>query len=256
MDYCSSCRRHLNGALACPGCGAYAPDIAPVALATTGTAPAWVAPPSDTWADDPGDDLTPVPSAPDGRAARRRQRARWKKNQRRAVVATAVALVGGGLTVSAMNQRPGDRAQAATAPQSSGTDSGMTTDAGAAELPATSYTRPTGTQPDTRLSSTPSAPAAPERPRGRHAAPPVDAPSDVRPDAAAPPRAATTPVPQSQAVSPTPEATVPDSSTPAPAQTPAATPTATDPSPETPAPSPTPAATSPTQLCLLVICLG
>ncbi|MFF0303494.1 hypothetical protein ACFYTV_22710 [Streptomyces sp. NPDC004562] len=29
MDYCSSCRRHLNGALVCPGCGAYAPDIAP-----------------------------------------------------------------------------------------------------------------------------------------------------------------------------------------------------------------------------------
>ncbi|WP_456340875.1 SCO2400 family protein, partial [Streptomyces shenzhenensis] len=32
MDYCSSCRRHLNGALACPGCGAYAPDIAPRAV--------------------------------------------------------------------------------------------------------------------------------------------------------------------------------------------------------------------------------
>ncbi|WP_202976852.1 hypothetical protein, partial [Streptomyces sp. E2N171] len=29
MDYCSTCRRHLNGALVCPGCGAYAPDIAP-----------------------------------------------------------------------------------------------------------------------------------------------------------------------------------------------------------------------------------
>ncbi|WP_456340222.1 SCO2400 family protein [Streptomyces olivaceus] len=29
MDYCSSCRRHLNGALVCPGCGAYAPDIDP-----------------------------------------------------------------------------------------------------------------------------------------------------------------------------------------------------------------------------------
>ncbi|MGW9177383.1 SCO2400 family protein, partial [Streptomyces decoyicus] len=29
MDYCSSCRRSLNGALVCPGCGDYAPDIAP-----------------------------------------------------------------------------------------------------------------------------------------------------------------------------------------------------------------------------------
>ncbi|MET8945390.1 hypothetical protein ABZX30_17850 [Streptomyces sp. NPDC004542] len=52
MDYCSSCRRHLNGALMCPGCGAYAPDLAADiatltagargAEATTGTA-AWEA---------------------------------------------------------------------------------------------------------------------------------------------------------------------------------------------------------------------
>ncbi|WP_422641229.1 SCO2400 family protein, partial [Streptomyces glaucescens] len=35
MDYCSSCRRHLNGALVCPGCGAYAPDIDPSASHTS-----------------------------------------------------------------------------------------------------------------------------------------------------------------------------------------------------------------------------
>ncbi|MGY0062087.1 SCO2400 family protein [Streptomyces sp. LZ34] len=28
MDYCPACRRHLNGALACPGCGAYAEEYA------------------------------------------------------------------------------------------------------------------------------------------------------------------------------------------------------------------------------------
>src|SRR4051812_39519045 len=27
MDYCHSCRRHLNGALACPGCGAPAETL-------------------------------------------------------------------------------------------------------------------------------------------------------------------------------------------------------------------------------------
>ncbi|MFE7935239.1 hypothetical protein ACFU6S_42255, partial [Streptomyces sp. NPDC057456] len=27
MDYCHPCRRHLNGALACPGCGAPAPQL-------------------------------------------------------------------------------------------------------------------------------------------------------------------------------------------------------------------------------------
>src|SRR5689334_2104645 len=58
MDYCSSCRRHLNGALVCPGCGAYAPDIAPTTAdgrtvpgsATVGTTAAW-APEPDTWPD-------------------------------------------------------------------------------------------------------------------------------------------------------------------------------------------------------------
>ncbi|MER6330217.1 hypothetical protein ABT298_13000 [Streptomyces sp. NPDC001034] len=37
MDYCSECRRYLNGALVCPGCGACAPDIAPPG---TGRSPA------------------------------------------------------------------------------------------------------------------------------------------------------------------------------------------------------------------------
>ncbi|MDQ0766102.1 SCO2400 family protein [Streptomyces canus] len=132
MDYCSSCRRHLNGALACPGCGAYAPDIAPPAhiYATTGVAAAaWDEAP--TWHDTglheepvagsdpaevPSDDVTDAPVAAEGRAARRRQRDRWRKNQRKAVVATAVALVGGGLTVSAMSQQSNVRTQAATSP--------------------------------------------------------------------------------------------------------------------------------------------
>lgn len=38
MDYCYSCRRTLNGALVCPGCGAYAPDIAPPPSAYRGEA--------------------------------------------------------------------------------------------------------------------------------------------------------------------------------------------------------------------------
>ena len=178
MDYCSSCRRHLNGALVCPGCGAYAPDIAPATIDSR-VAPSWptgtttgsvmVPLPTETWgygatdgswldgtvadgtatdgftvdgstadrftADGPASggkdvevdanadagldvdvDVEGVPAAPRGRAARRRQVARWKKNQRRAVVATAVALVGGGLTVLGMDRQSTDRTQAATAP--------------------------------------------------------------------------------------------------------------------------------------------
>lgn len=136
MDYCSTCRRHLNGALVCPGCGAYAPDIAPLAVGTrapaaveTATAP-WPAPnhlwhDKDSGAEEEAEapqehpyDGPDAPSAPAplGRAARRRQRERWKKTQRRALVATAVAFVGGGLTVASMERQSTDRTQAAAAP--------------------------------------------------------------------------------------------------------------------------------------------
>ena len=161
MDYCSSCRRHLNGALACPGCGAYAPDIAPPAhvYATKGTAAtAWDEAP--TWhesgrheepaagpeTDLPSEDVADAPVVAEGRAARRRQRARWKKNQRKAVVATAVALVGGGLTVSVMQQGSGTRAQAATSPDNRSM--------GVAELPTSDDDVPATTAGDTQRSAT------------------------------------------------------------------------------------------------------
>ncbi|MGW3117833.1 SCO2400 family protein [Streptomyces sp. NPDC001107] len=123
MDYCSSCRRHLNGALVCPGCGAYAPDIAPVtshgravpAPAATAMWPEVEEPPeTDAYGDDEGGAEAAIPLS-QGRAARRRQRARWKKNQRKAVVATAVALVGGGMTLASMDHGSGRRAEASTA---------------------------------------------------------------------------------------------------------------------------------------------
>ncbi|WP_225100199.1 hypothetical protein [Streptomyces sp. CoH27] len=178
MDYCSSCRRHLNGALVCPGCGAYAPDIAPPGTdGSAGTTPmtapmtsltpmtpvaatqtpaaAEPYPGPDTWYDDThlpdaldtpdtpaptgtaaAVDVTDAPRAPQGRAARRRQLARWKKSQRRAVVATAVALVGGGVTLASLDRGSGDRAQAATAPDNRSM--------GVGEKPA-SATPPSGT---------------------------------------------------------------------------------------------------------------
>ncbi|MEU5117566.1 SCO2400 family protein [Streptomyces asoensis] len=211
MDYCSTCRRHLNGALVCPGCGAYAPDIAPVRVergitaapiarsasmptASMPTPPASTArtlPPAGVVAQSPAPaysgiapvaapaaDVEDVPSgsaapyAPPGRAARRRQLARWKKNQRRAVVATAVALVGGGLTFAALDRQTGDQAQAATTPELPPTAGGKD--------PASERTRPTvsrsdghrtapsaGRTADTRTDSLPSAPATPVVPRQR-----------------------------------------------------------------------------------------
>ncbi|MEX2975098.1 hypothetical protein [Streptomyces sp. C184] len=156
MDYCSSCRRNLNGALVCPGCGDYAPDIAPLTyrrnasqVEAATTAPSWEAWPMRED-DDPASlsglgapnagyapegDAAPGASeaaaegagtagdyegdAPDGlgRAARRRQLARWKKYRRRAAAATALALVGGGLAASLLQHKPAtEHAQAAAAP--------------------------------------------------------------------------------------------------------------------------------------------
>lgn len=206
MDYCSSCRRHLNGALACPGCGAYAPDIAPPAhiYATTGVAAAaWDEAP--TWhdaglheepaagadpAEVPSDDVTDAPVAAEGRAARRRQRARWRKNQRKAVVATAVALVGGGLTVSAMNQQSNVRTQAATSPDNRSM--------GVAELPTSDDALPASTPAKAQQASTntPSKSVTSHRRTGDAAS--TTTRSSVHPDSATSPTPTATTASQSQ----------------------------------------------------------
>ncbi len=220
MDYCSSCRRHLNGALVCPGCGAYAPDIAPTTEdghtvpgpATVCTTAAW-SPGSETWPGgglhededgglhNTGTDETPYPEqsgglaavspVAEGRAARRRQRARWKKNQRRAVVATAVALVGGGLTLGTMDRHSSNQAEAASAPDIAGP--------GEEDQSPQGTSLPTAAHPDAHRSSpTPPAPAVP---RQRAAAPAGNTPSNVQPDSAEQPRSAAKPAPQPQTAS-------------------------------------------------------
>ncbi|MFJ6705452.1 MULTISPECIES: hypothetical protein [unclassified Streptomyces] len=258
MDYCSSCRRHLNGALACPGCGAYTPNTAPRAVVTPWRAPAAGTRYDDTQGDPANASAVSSPAvaaAPAGRAARRRQRARWKKTQRRALVATAVALVGGGLTVASLDRQSTDQAQAASAPDNRAM--------GVADQEAT-------------VPVTPASAAT-----GRHRAP---GPSDATRRQAAgnvpheqttgTPRATTTPrrlplvsapsTASSAATSQAAAATAPASSgtTTAPQSQPAAAPTTAAPTPaaddSTPAPtaSTAPAQTRPPQLCLLVICLG
>ncbi|MGW6830468.1 SCO2400 family protein [Streptomyces massasporeus] len=307
MDYCSSCRRHLNGALVCPGCGAYAPDIDPSTIGgRTSTAPvpvvtpaptaapggptAWEYPaPTGTWHDETSWDETPThtpqgpgsgsseaPDAPDtdpaeghearpqGRAARRRQMARWKKNQRRAVVATAVALVGGGLTVAAMNGNAKPGVQAAATPED--------TTMGGAAGEAPTYADPTPSQKDTpRSAATPTAPSHADR-ASRHdrsrAADPRTAPADTHTDAAAAPRelplttaprksvtdsvdtaTGTAGSSASKATEPTtPPAAGSDAEQPS-------SPSTTAPETTTP-PETSPADSKPKELCLLVICLG
>ncbi|MCL8017698.1 hypothetical protein [Streptomyces sp. AS02] len=284
MDYCSSCRRHLNGALACPGCGAYAPDIAPPAEGRIGSNPATsVGAPttaavrsssaSDTWHDRPqrgeaegkadwdvspytadsadSADVEDVPIEREGRAARRRQLARWKKNKRRAAVATAVALVGGGLTLATMDRHSPDRARAATAPDHRSM--------GAVEEQTPEDTRPASTPPTTRRSSdtTPEAQTpAPDAPRQQPlAAPPRTTPPNARPDAAPPPAPPATSAPQAQDAAPSSDGGTPDRTGTA-AEQPSAPEPADSTNSGTPQTGPAPASTSPTELCLLVVCLG
>ncbi|MET9142854.1 hypothetical protein [Streptomyces sp. NPDC004042] len=299
MDYCSTCRRHLNGALVCPGCGAYAPDIAP--NATTDSAHSYAPGPAAAGARETAvpdaPDTAEVPQAPDGtdlsgladlpdlpdlpqvrqrpgRAARRRQLARWKKTQRRALVATAVALVGGGLTVASMERGGGDRAQAAVPAQDGPhPDSVGRRPVGHGSAPAAGTGSAPGKTPGTgssgvRHSSPPAAPA-------HH--PSTLAGQGVRPDAAAPPAPV---APSAPATRPAPAARPADTSgtsaaggtsgtggAPAahdspdtPAQPPSTGPTApqgTPPGHGSTDPSSPPAADpSSPRLCLLVLCLG
>jgi len=289
MDYCSSCRRHLNGALMCPGCGAYAPDIAPPFVNgrdglgpgswamtgdAAGTAAAAESPASDRWPDAtmrdeaelgtgantapytaPVGDVDGVPAEQQGRAARRRQRARWKKNQRRAVVATAVALVGGGLTISTMNRGSTDQAQAATAPDNRSM--------GAAEKQAPEPSRPASTPPTTLRSSptTPEAePPVTNDPREQSLSTPSRTTRSVdRPDTGSP-RPTATSTPQSQSATPPPDTTTPETTAPETTDTATEQPSKTAPTngngSDHSQTQPAPASTSPTQLCLLVVCLG
>ncbi|MFF6911169.1 hypothetical protein [Streptomyces sp. NPDC012466] len=305
MDYCSSCRRHLNGALVCPGCGAYAPDIdpsaaggrsgpAPVPAMTTGGTAAWEYPAATgTWHDGTVWDETPAlpqestgPGAPEGyddpdtgttegyearpegRAARRRQMARWKKNQRRAVVATAVALVGGGLTVAAMNGNAKPGVQAATTPED--------TTMGGAAGEAPTYTEPTSSRQDGPRSSPATArdtDRASRHQRSRAAADPLATPSDTHTDAAAAPRelplttspqrrtvpdtvdtvtggAGTSGSSGSTVTEPTPPAAGSDQDVQQPTS-PSTPPPASTTQPDTP-----PSGSQSKELCLLVICLG
>ncbi|SFF72593.1 SCO2400 family protein [Streptomyces mirabilis] len=284
MDYCSSCRRHLNGALVCPGCGAYAPDIAPatadrgivptwVGMAPTGTAVSasvpWEYAASEAWHDggpddepavaadleeapqtDPYGDIEGATPAPQGRAARRRQMARWKKNQRRAVVATAVALVGGGLTVASMDRHSAAQAQAATAPD--------VATMGTADEQATEQPRPSSTQPETHVSShTPAAQSTTTELARRQSAgtPSLVTPTSAQPFAAASPHptaASASAPPHPRAVSPSSVGTVPDRTSTS-AQVPSAP---ADTTSGTPQAAPTSTTTSPSQICLLLVCLG
>lgn len=303
MDYCSSCRRNLNGALVCPGCGDYAPDIAPPSyrrrasqvnpaaqVSAEAAESSWEAWP--TMADPaagafpgaphpgsvPVDDAAAGESedgdggtgdataggyegaAPDGlgRAARRRQLARWKKYRRRAAAATALALVGGGLTASLLQNKPSaGHTQAAGSPHPESVGTPRTVNTGASSKEPDGHpssrqherrpSRAAGRQQPTVASTPPAAPATP-RPTATHTAPRHTATPHAAPHVTSAPATAHDDHGGAAAprVTPSPSTTRPGTDNPP----------ATSTSPSSPGPTaPTADPTSP--VCLLgVVCVG
>ncbi|MET4923257.1 hypothetical protein P3L51_12985 [Streptomyces sp. PSRA5] len=202
---------------------------------------------------DPDPDVPIGPSTPSatGRAARRRRLADWKKQRRRAVVASTVALVGGGLTLAFMpSSRPSaSQAQASSTPDpvtAPSTSSAGSVDTGSeTELPRTRAPQlsESGTGPSKADHSPGSATAITpvDAPAKQKTPPPPATPDDVPPTAETQPQAPTAPA-------------VPD--TPPAAEDPTPQPNKpTAPAPAPPPPSAEPPEESDPGLCVLVLCL-
>ncbi|MFH8570600.1 hypothetical protein [Streptomyces sp. NPDC017993] len=282
----------------CPGCGAYAPDIAPPGYRpddTSGAAATWEAQHAQEAAapglqHDPfGFDVSPfgvsgasenttvdradaadpagdgsaggfATSSPtgQGRAARRRQLARWKKHRRRAAAAATFAIAGGALTVSLLPNKP---------------SAGHTQAAAASPDPERKVTDTKPERPDTRASrdSDTRKPKSADRAQHTDATTPP-ATTSRQPSAAATghPRAAPSAKPhtastmskrthtESASTESAPATSAPSAAKPSDASTPSGSQEATQPTPSTPsATSPsTTEPTSPTHLCLLgLVCV-
>ncbi|MEV5610496.1 hypothetical protein [Streptomyces sp. NPDC052225] len=103
MDYCHPCRRHLNGALACPGCGTPADAVRAYAEALA----------AQEGADEP---QAPPESEP-GPRSRRRPRTAHRRRRRRVLLATAaLALAAGGLGLAELGTESAGSADRRAAP--------------------------------------------------------------------------------------------------------------------------------------------
>ncbi|MFH8340709.1 hypothetical protein [Streptomyces sp. AM6-12] len=212
MDYCLPCRRHLNGALVCPGCGTPADRI---------PGPARVGPENG----EPEQGTGGEPREPGGGRAERRSRkaaAHRRKRRRTALLAVGFALAAGGLGLAELGT------DAPLPFTGGGTATVKDTSAGDSSGPSARTTAPPQVS-DVSATSGPTASASGSPSAGSSAS---ASPSATSSTATAPPSATT--APGSPVTAPT---------------TPATTPPTASPPTTAPATSPPPPAPSPTRTC-------
>ncbi|MFI7007279.1 hypothetical protein [Streptomyces sp. NPDC050145] len=148
MDYCHPCRRHLNGAVTCPGCGTPAEAVHAYAEALA----------AQEAVEETAAEPEEAPLRPRGRR-RRSTRARTQRRRRRRVlfVAAGLALAAGGLGVAELSDS-GPPADTQAAPDVTG-----------AEETGTGSTRPAepsqGSTPPASATGGPTASASPSASR-------------------------------------------------------------------------------------------
>ncbi|MEU2729667.1 SCO2400 family protein [Streptomyces griseoviridis] len=212
MDYCDPCRRHLNGALTCPGCGATVRELPVAARPDAADGAAREEPEADAVAD--------------GATSRRDRKATAHRRRRRRVLWTGVGFVlaAGGLSLAELGvdapfSGPPPAGAGSRHPDGAGSPDAVPPDPSAP--PADGAPAATSASPAPDASSSPSASASPS---------PTGADDDAR-GAAATTAPATGPAATTAA--PDPEPASQDPSSP-----PAQDPTTPEPDP-TPSPTPT-----------------
>lgn len=173
MDYCHPCQRHLNGALACAGCGTPADALAPYAVVD----------PSGREPEPPGE----TPDAPGAAGHRRRARGASRRRGRRThrrrgrallLTAVGVVLALGALSLAELAMEPGgdsgaaeyvsEATSSATEPVPSAPASTEPDDPGPVEaptvVPVTDSRSATATSGPARGTTAPGVPPSPSAP--------------------------------------------------------------------------------------------
>ncbi|WP_217252263.1 hypothetical protein [Streptomyces sp. AC602_WCS936] len=225
MDYCHPCRRHLNGALACPGCGVPVGQFSAsdVNLTASEASPPWSADEASAAEEDADGDADgdPGDAVPGARAGRRdRKAAAHRRRRRRALFVTAgFVLAAGGLSLAELGlDAPGTPPKPAAAGGES-TDGEATRQVGetsAVPVDATSDTAPTSGAPSPEASASTSAsasasasqsPSAEDRETAEEEGDPSQPPPESAPDApGTPDRPETSPADPPPTTTPTPTA--------------------------------------------------